>query len=108
MTLPQMFFHPKDTWIGGHQQPCGMRQVVMNHGPGEIEWTIIASEEVPLLEEKLGNLYDLEMFRNEGMWYLNYDVLMANNIPCYTVIQKEGDAIVLGPGTLCMRRALDL
>ena len=48
------------------------------------------------------------MFRNEGLWYVGIDLLVANRIPVYTVTQREGDLVLLGPGALSMRKSLGL
>jgi hypothetical protein len=45
------------------------------------------------------------MFRNEGLWYVNIDLLIANNISVYTVTQREGDLMLLGPGVVSMRKS---
>lgn len=103
-----MFVHAKNTWIGGHQQPLGMRSAVINFGPGDVEWIIISPDDIPLLEKKFRETYDAEMHRNEGLWYINTDLLAANNIPFYTAVQREGDMMLLGPGVLSMRKCLDL
>jgi hypothetical protein len=34
-------------------------------------------------------------------------MFVSMGIPVYTVIQKEGELIILGPGVLSMRKALD-
>lgn len=104
-TTPQMFFHPQQTWIGGHQEPVGMRSAIYNHGPGEMEWTIIAPENIPAVERIFSEVYQVEMFRNEGLWFVSHDLLVANQIPVYTVLQKEGDLLLLGPGVVSMRKA---
>ena len=104
-TLPQMFFHPPHTWIGGHQQPVGLRSAIINHGPGDLEWTIISPDSIPVVEKIFSDVYEIEMFRNEGLWYVNTDLLIANNVPWYTVTQREGDLLLLGPGVVSMRKA---
>ena len=107
-TLPQMFIHPPQTWIGGHQQPVGLRCAILNHGPGDLEWTIIAPNSIPIVEKIFSDTYGIEMFRNEGLWYVSTDLLIANNIECYTVTQREGDLLLLGPGVVSMRKATGL
>jgi hypothetical protein len=46
-----MFFQPHETWIGGHQEPCGLRCAVFNHGPGDLEWTVISPEDIMQVEK---------------------------------------------------------
>ena len=107
-TLPQMFFHPKGSWIGGHQQPVGLRQAMINHGPGEIEWNIITSENIAKLEKICFEKYSIDIHKNEGLWYIETDLLLAHNIPVNYLVQKEGDLVTLAPGALAMRKANDL
>lgn len=90
-----------------------MASVNVNLGPDNSEWYTLDIEHVPRLRKQVIqcklfiNLeFGVDIIEHEGLWFAPPEWLMINNYPIKKLIQKKGDLVYSGPGTLHWVRSL--
>ena len=109
VTKPQIYLKVKGNWTGGHQENLRLRAANINHGPSSSLWHCVG---IPKNIEKFVQLakqrYKLCVYRDEGLWFCDPDFCLANGIELITLNQREGDLVILKPGTIHWVRSLGL
>jgi hypothetical protein len=100
MTKPQMYIKVPGVWTGGHEENLRMRSININHGPGNSFWYAAYSEDSQKLFEKVQEQYQVSIYKKEGIWFPNIDFFLTGDIRIYYTVQKEGDIVLVGPGTI--------
>lgn len=83
-----------------------LHSVNCNKGPGSSEWFGIESKYVPIMRQAILDEFEVDILRDEGLWYPNPEWLNRLNIPYFHGIQKAGDVVVLKGDTLHWVRSL--
>ncbi|ESO01127.1 hypothetical protein HELRODRAFT_82278 [Helobdella robusta] len=93
----QLYMKVPGSRTPGHQENNNFCGVNINIGPGDCEWFAVP-------HQYWGSLYRLCQRNNvnylTGSWWPNLNDLRDNHIPVYRFIQKPGDLVWLGPGTI--------
>lgn len=93
----QLYMKVPGSRTPGHQENNNFSGVNINIGPGDCEWFAVP-------EHYWGVLYRLcqknQVNYLKGSWWPNLTDLQENNIPVYRFVQKPGDLVWLGPGTI--------
>ncbi|CAI2377877.1 unnamed protein product [Moneuplotes crassus] len=105
VTLPSMSIYMKNSWMGAYIAPHAAKFYSINHGPAEMEWVVIAQEDIPKLEKVIYEVYSTDFSKMEGSLCIYKYLLLAHHIPTYTVIQREGDLFSAGAGSLIMAQS---
>jgi hypothetical protein len=100
MTIPQMYIKVKDVWTGGHEENLRMRSININHGPGDSLWWCTPVEDSKKLAEQVSTEYGMNIYKEEGIWFPEMDFFYRNRIKMQYTLQKPGDILLVGPGTL--------
>ena len=66
--MSQMYIMVPGAWWGGHEEPCRVRTVDCCHGPGAVEWGVIAAEHVAKLRQTVLQECDVDIYSREGEW----------------------------------------
>lgn len=98
VTQPQIYLKVKGSWTGGHEENLRFRAVNINHGPSSSEWNCVGSSNWSLLREAVRDVYDVDIYKNEGLWFADVDFCLGRKIPIIWFNQREGDLVLLGPG----------
>jgi hypothetical protein len=99
-TNPQFYLKVKGCWTGGHQENLNMCAININHGPDASEWYTVEVEEVERMRVTLKKEFGLDLYGEEGLWFQKVNWFIANGFKIKRIIQKAGDMVVSGPGTL--------
>lgn len=93
----QLYMKVPGSRTPGHQENNSFCGVNINTGPGDCEWFAVP-------HYCWGAVYRLCQKNNvnflTGSWWPSLSDLRANHIPVYRFIQKPGDLVWLGPGTI--------
>ncbi|CAD8185661.1 unnamed protein product [Paramecium pentaurelia] len=83
------------SWQGAKQEPGAINRINLNHGPGDCLWIVVDPEHIE-------NLYQNEkqFILQQGDQYLKRELLKKYDIPYKRFIQKPGDLVILGAGSL--------
>lgn len=100
MTQPQIYLKVPGCWTGGHQENLSMRAVNINHGPGDVEWYFIDTPYVAKFRAAVKEEFDVDIHAAEGLWFINLEFCIKNNIRVGMFIQEAGDVVVQSPGVL--------
>ena len=79
----------------------------MSHGPGDVEWWACGPKQYDKLYDEVMEKFKIDIQKNETMWWPDYKYLISNGYPIYTGVQKAGDIIVVGIGTLHWVKSYD-
>lgn len=107
LTLPQLRVGTMGSWIGGRQETLRFCSVNINHGPGDCEWWALDSRCLEAFRYKVMNSFFYDIFREETKWWPDEDWCLANGFKLRYIIQKPGDIIFIGIGTLHWSRYLN-
>ncbi|CAD8197463.1 unnamed protein product [Paramecium octaurelia] len=83
------------SWKGAKQEPGAVNLLNLNHGPGDCLWVVINPEHIEKLFQN-----EKYFINQEGNYYLKREILKKHNIPYKRFIQKPGDLIILGAGSV--------
>ncbi len=100
MTIPQMYIKVKDVWTGGHEENLRMRSINISHGPGESLWWSTPVEDSEKLVRKVEDLYQMNIYKKEGIWFPEPDFFFRNDIRMFYTNQKAGDIVLVGSGAI--------
>lgn len=100
MTVPQIYLKVAGCWTGGHQENLSLRAININHGPGEVEWYCMESDEAYRFNEYIMLEKNLNLLKLEGLWYIPLEDVLKRGFKVSKFVQQEGDTVVLAPGTL--------
>lgn len=100
MTIPQMYIKVPNVWTGGHEENLRMRSVNINHGPGSSYWWASPYEDTDKIFEYVKTNYKMNIYKKEGVYFPHFDFFMLNNVRLFYTLQKEGDIILVGPGSI--------
>lgn len=106
MTLPQVYMKTKGCWTGGHQENLRFCSVNVNHGPGNCEWWAMDTRCTDAFRAKVLEDFHYDIFYQETLWWPDEDWCMANGFKLYYAVQKPGDIIFVGVGTLHWVRSI--
>ena len=98
MTQPQMYLKVKGSWTGGHEENLRYRAANINHGPSSSEWNWVGSAHWSKLREEVKDVYEIDIYKKEGLWFADVDFWLGKQIPIICFNQREGDLVILGPG----------
>lgn len=99
-TNPQFYLKVKGVWTGGHQENIAMCAININHGPAASEWYTVPADEVERLRKTLKEKFRQDLYEQEGLWFEKINWFLENGIQIKRILQKPGDLVVSGPGTL--------
>ncbi len=100
MTIPQMYIKVPNVWTGGHEENLRMRSVNINHGPGNSFWWTSPYEDSDKIFTNVKENYGINIFKKEGVYFPHFDFFLMNNIRVIYTLQKEGDIILVGSGSI--------
>jgi hypothetical protein len=106
MTLPQIYIKTSGCWTGGHQENLRFCAVNINHGPGDCEWWGMETSCTDAFRAKVLEEFHYDIFFQETLWWPDEDWCLANGFRLYYVLQKPGDIVFVGIGTLHWVRSL--
>lgn len=106
MTLPQIYMKTKGCWTGGHQENMRFCSININHGPGNCEWWALDTRYTVAFRAKIKEQFYYDIFLHETQWWPDEDWCLANGFKLYYAVQKPGDIIFVGVGTLHWVRSL--
>ncbi|ELT93483.1 hypothetical protein CAPTEDRAFT_177190 [Capitella teleta] len=97
MNSVQLYMKVPGSRTPGHQENLNFCSVNINIGPGDVEW--FSSPEaywgtIHRMCDKASINYV------KGSWWPNLEDLYEANVPVYRFIQKPGDLVWVGPGTV--------
>ena len=107
MTIPQMYIKVPGVWTGGHEENLRMRSINICHGPGSSYWWASPTEESQKLVDKVQQLYGMNIYKKEGIWFPDVEFFISNKIRVFYTVQEDGDIVLVGPGTIHWVRAVD-
>ncbi len=107
MTVPQMYIKVPGVWTGGHEENLRMRSINICHGPGKSYWWASPTEDSQKLVEKVQQLYGMNIYKKEGIWFPDVEFFITNKIKVFYTVQEAGDIVLVGPGTIHWVRAVD-
>lgn len=100
MTLPQLYLKLNGCWTGGHEENLRFCSANINHGPSACEWWGLDSAQSHYLREHVKTDKGFDIYSNETLWWPDEIYCMSKGLTVYHVIQKPGDLIVVGSGTI--------
>lgn len=100
MTLPQLYLKVKGCWTGGHEENLRFSSANINHGPNDCEWWGLDSTQALQLRKCVKRDHNFEIYNSETLWWPDEIYCIFNGLTIYHVIQKPGDLIIVGPGTI--------
>ena len=100
MTIPQIYLKVPGCWTGGHQENLNMMAININHGPGDVEWYVVDVDEAKKFRKIVKHNYGVDVSHAEGLWYIDLEFCIKNDIKVTMFVQEEGDVVSLSPGTL--------
>ncbi|KAI7692710.1 hypothetical protein SSS_00252 [Sarcoptes scabiei] len=97
MNSVQLYMKVPGCRTPGHQENNNFCSVNINIGPGDCEWFGVAPEYWGVIHHicERNNINYLH-----GSWWPLLDDLYANNVPVYRFVQKPGDIVWVGAGTV--------
>jgi len=69
-------------------------------GPDDCEWYTIDNTHVQKFRKVVKKIFDLDIHKDEGLWFSNVDFCLENEIPVKKFVQKPGDIVYTNSGTL--------
>jgi hypothetical protein len=106
MTLPQLYIKTKGCWTGGHQENLRFCSVNVNHGPGNCEWWAMDNSCTDAFRAKVLEQFHFDIFYQETLWWPDEAWCLAKGFKLYCTLQKPGDIVFVGVGTLHWVRSL--
>ncbi|CAD8168236.1 unnamed protein product [Paramecium octaurelia] len=100
VNIPQIYIKTDGVWTGGHQENLSVNAININHGPADCVWITVDNEHVQRLRQKVIELFETDIFKNEGLWFKEPEFFLKNGIPFRYTLQKKGDVVILGAGCL--------
>ena len=100
MTLPQLYMKVNGCWTGGHEENLRFTSANINHGPSACEWWGLDSTQSLQLRECIKVDKDFDIYLTETLWWPDEIYCISKGLTVYHTIQKEGDLILVGPGTI--------
>ena len=100
MSLPQLYLKINGCWTGGHEENLRFCSANINHGPSACEWWGLDSSQSLQLREKVKLDKNFEIYNSETLWWPDEIYCIIQGFTVYHVIQKPGDLILVGPGTI--------
>ncbi|XP_070173907.1 lysine-specific demethylase 6A-like isoform X1 [Littorina saxatilis] len=97
MNTVQLYMKVPGSRTPGHQENNNFCSVNINIGPGDCEWFAVPDAYwgvIANLSEKNGVDY------LKGSWWPILEDLYDHNVPVYRFVQKPGDLVWIGPGTV--------
>src|SRR5262249_46483119 len=68
-------------------------------------WYTIDAKLVQNFRTIVKKKWDLDIYKNEGLWFSDLDFVLANEIEVSYFLQEKGDIVLIGPGCLHWVRA---
>jgi len=81
MSQPQLYIKVKGAWTGGHEENLRFRAANLNHGPAPSEWNAVGSKDSSRLRNEVRDIYDVDIYKKEGLWFSDTDFCLAKKIP---------------------------
>ena len=100
MTLPQLYLKINGCWTGGHEENLRFCSANINHGPSACEWWGLDSSQSLQLRERIKVDKNFEIYNSETLWWPDEIYCIIQGFTLYHVIQKPGDLVIVGPGTI--------
>ncbi len=100
MTIPQYYLKEKGVWTGGHEENLRIRSVNINHCGGDSEWYGLSLEDSSKFHSHILKKESKDIYKNEGLWFVNYEYFIKNKMNVLYTIQKPGDIVLVGPGVI--------
>lgn len=107
MTLPQLYIKGKGCWTGGHQENLRFCSININHGPGDCEWWAMDTTCTDAFRAKVLQTFQCDIFYQETLWWPDENWCLANGFKLYYVLQRPGDIVFVGVGTLHWVRSMN-
>ncbi|KAM3140034.1 hypothetical protein pb186bvf_007834 [Paramecium bursaria] len=100
MNVPQCYIKTSGVWTGGHQENLAVQAINYNHGPGDCIWYTVDTKYVPQVRKLVEEQFQVDILKNEGLWFKQHEWFQENDIPIQKFIQKEGEFVYLEAGCL--------
>ena len=100
MSQPQLYLKISGCWTGGHEENLRFSAANINHGPNDCEWWGLDSTQSLQLRECIKIDRGFEIYNSETLWWPDEIYCISKGLKVYHVIQKPGDLVLVGPGTI--------
>ena len=87
MTVPQIYLKVAGCWTGGHQENLRLRAVNINHGPGDVEWYCMETDESDKLREMIIKQKGFDIYKREHKWFFDLETTLKYGLRITKFVQ---------------------